>query len=156
MDSKQSDPKPEGVKEESPGKRGAKKDLVAELDLPSLLDGREEAARRHRAADRWLKCGQALHILVFGLAAWGVLQFTIRFGDPEDEPVLFIVGGVLCLVAFFPTVTVHWLQDKAHAASKHLKATEDKIAFCNVVLDKAKRIKVRKYAEAWVEKKELS
>jgi hypothetical protein len=46
-------------------------------------------------------------------------------------------------------------KDEASAAARNLKAIEDKIAFCNLVLDEAKRVKVRKYAEAWVAK-ELS
>jgi hypothetical protein len=38
------------------------------------------------------------------------------------------------------------------AATRNVKDMENKIAFCHQVLEEAKKVKVRKYAEAWVEK----
>ena len=81
---------------------------------------------------------------------------------PDGEPTrVFLLSGSVILwlglwiAAVFPTGAVYRRQDEATAASKQLKAIDDKIAFCHLVLDEAKRVKVRRYAEAWV-KKELS
>jgi hypothetical protein len=63
---------------------------------------------------------------------------------------LILAAGILGFVAFFPAV--RGLQDKEKAATKNVKDMEIKIAFCHQVLEEARNVKVRKYAEAWVEK----
>ena len=138
----------------------AKKDMLADLDLASLYKQRTEAAEKQEQAKKALdnaKAGHFFVLVVLGcLSLAAAVSLSPRF--PEVEPTgmfLLTAAGVFFLAAFLPGLTVKRHQDEASAAARNLKAVEDKIAFCNLVLDEAKRVKVRKYAEAWVAK-ELS
>jgi hypothetical protein len=58
----------------------------------------------------------------------------------------------MSISAFLPTESVRRRQDEEKAASKRVKDIDGKIAFCHQVLEEAKKVKVRRYAEAWVTK----
>ena len=144
-----------------------KKAMLAELDLAGLFKSREEAAEKQREAAERLNDAKAGHFVacVLGGCAWMVAAIYLWLGDlfPVSEPTRIsllsgcVIGWLgLWIAAVFPTVTVHRRQNEATAAARHLKSIDDKIAFCNLVLDEANRIKVRKYAEAWVEEKKTS
>ena len=128
-----------------------KKDILADVDLAGLFEKRTEAVKKQKEAEANVQTARIVHLFVFwlgGLAAVVVAQML-----PEDDPVrtfLLPAAVILGIVAFFPAV--RRLQDKATAASKNVKDMENKIAFCHQVLEEAKEVKVRKYAEAWVEK----
>jgi hypothetical protein len=138
----------------------AKKDMLADLDLGSLYKQRTEAAEKQEQAKTALENAKAAQFFVLAVVGCLTLAAAASFSPrfPEVEPTglfLLTVSGVSFIAAFLPGLTVGRRQDEATAAGKNLKAIEDKIAFCNLVLDEAKRVKVRKYAEAWVAK-ELS
>ncbi len=128
-----------------------KKDILADVDLPGLFEKRTEAVKKQKEAEANVQTARIVHLFVFwlgGLAAVVVAQML-----PENDPVrtfLLPAAAILGIAAFFPAV--RRLQDKATAASKNVKDMENKIAFCHQVLEEAKKVKVRKYAEAWVEK----
>ncbi len=141
-----------------------KKDLLAELDLAGLFESRGEAAEKQKEAAQQLVHARAAHFVLF----WGAGCLTIlaalwvREAFPASDPVgTFLLSACAILwlgmwvVACLPNETVRRRQAAANAASLQLKSIDEKIAFCHLVLDEAKRVKVRKYAEAWVEK-ELS
>jgi hypothetical protein len=147
-----------------PKKDPPKRDILAELDLPALFQQRTDAAKKQKEATDKVNSAQASHLLWFWvggcLMAFAAVVVTQTF--PEDDPTgivllsTFIIFGLgMWIVAFFPKLTVRKRQDEATAATKSVKDIETKIAFCNVVLEEAKSVKLRKYAEAWVEK-ELS
>ena len=138
----------------------AKKDMLADLDLASLYKQRTEAAEKQEQARRALENAKALHFFVLIVAGCVTLAAAVSLSPrfPEvDQTGMFLLAasGVSFIAAFLPGFTVGRSQVQATAAANNLKAIEDKIAFCNLVLDEAKRVKVRKYAEAWVAK-ELS
>jgi hypothetical protein len=141
-----------------------KKDLLAELDLARLFESREEAAKTQKDAAKRVIHARASHFVLFWGGGCIMLLAAVWLGDvfPENEPTgIFLLSacGILWLgmwvAACRPNETVRRRQDEASAASKQLKTIDDKIAFCHLVLDEAKRVKIRKYAEAWVDK-ELS
>ena len=155
------DPKTEDPKKEAP-----KKDLVAELDLASLFKSRGEAAEKQKEAADRLADAKAGHFVFFvlGGCAWMVgatyLWLGVLFPDAEPTRIFLLSACVILWLgmwtaAAFPSGTVLRRQNEATAAARHLKLIDDKIAFCHLVQDEAKRVKVRKYAEAWVHK-ELS
>ena len=140
-----------------------KKDLVAELDLAELFKSRGEAAEKHKEATDRLNDVKASHFVTCVLVgcAWMIAAIYLLHGDQfqESEPArVFLLSATVILwlglwiAAVFPTGTVYRCQNEAVAAAKHLKSIDDKIAFCHLVQDEAKRVKVRKYAEALVEK----
>ncbi len=158
------DPEKEESKKEDPKEEAPKKDLLAELDLASLFKSRAEAAEKQKETKEKADDAKAGHFVFFVLGGCWMMVAAILLGEvfPDNElagTFLYSACVILWLgmwiVAPFPSVTVHRRQDEATAASRHLKAIDDKIAFCHAVLDEAKRVKVRKYAEAWVQK-ELS
>jgi hypothetical protein len=138
----------------------AKKDMLADLDIASLYKQRTDAAARKDETAKTLENAKALHFFVLIVAGCLALAAAVSLSPrfPEVEPTgifLLTVAGVSFVAAFLPGLTVLRHQNEASVAARNLKAVEDKIAFCNLVLDEAKRVKVRKYAEAWVAK-ELS
>jgi hypothetical protein len=141
-----------------------KKDLLADLDLAALFQKRADAAKKQKEATDKVNNAQAGHLLGFWLGgcAMALVAVVVTQIFPEDDPagifllsafIIFAVG--MWVVAFMPKLTVRKRQDEVSAATKSVKDIETKIAFCNVVLEEAKSVKLRKYAEAWVEK-ELS
>ncbi len=64
--------------------------------------------------------------------------------------IIFWIG--MWIAAFFSASAVRKLQDAANAASLRVRQIDERIAFCHQVLDEAKRAKVRKYAQALIEK----
>jgi hypothetical protein len=132
-----------------------KKDILADVDLPGLFEKRTEAVKKQKEAEARVQTARLVHLFVFWLGGCAALLAAVVATQmlPEDDPVgmfLFPAAAILWFVAFFPAV--RRLQDKANAASKSVKDMESKIAFCHQVLEEAKKVKVRKYAEAWVEK----
>ena len=85
----------------------------------------------------------------------GIRRPVVPENDPEG---MFLLAACVILwvgmwvAAGFPALTVRRLQDNANALTRQLRDLDLKIEFCHQVLDEAKRVKVRKYAEAWVEK----
>ncbi len=153
--------KEEGRKEDS--KEAPKKDLLVELDIASLFKSRGEAAEKEKDAKERADNARAGHFgaCVIGGCMSMVAAIHLWSGDliPGTEPTrtfllaaCVILGLGLWTATVFPSATVLRLQNEAAAAARHLKSIDDKIAFCNVVMDEAKRVKVRKYAEAWVQK----
>jgi hypothetical protein len=141
-----------------------KKDLLSDLDIARLFESRGEAAEKQKEAAGRLIDAEASHLAFCLVGGCVLMAAAVSLGEvfPDDEPAsiflrsaCIVLGLAMWLAAFFPSITAHRLQDEATATSKQLKAIDDKIAFCHLVLDEAKRVKVRKYAEAWVEK-ELS
>jgi hypothetical protein len=138
-----------------------KKDITAELDLPALLAKRCETVENQKEAAARLVAGKARHFtaLWFGAGIVAFFAACVTPAMPERDPwSMFMLGAygvlwaALSVAAFFPALTVRRLQDSANALSRQLKELDIKIEFCHQVLDEAKRVKVRKYAEAWVEK----
>jgi hypothetical protein len=138
-----------------------KKDITAELDLPGLLAKRCETVESQEEAAARLVTGKAQHFtfLWLGAGAVALVAACVTPVMPERDPWgMFMLGvyvflwAALSVAAFFPALTVRRLQDKANALSRQVKELDVKIEFCHQVLDEAKRVKVRKYAEAWVEK----
>jgi hypothetical protein len=143
-----------------------KKDLLAELDLASLFKSRGEAAEKEKDAKEKADDAKAGHFVacVLGGCASMVAAIYLWLGDLPADPDptrIFLLCAFVILwlglwtAAAFPTGAVLRRQNEASAAARHLKSIDDRIAFCHLVLDEAKRVKVRKYAEAWVQK-ELS
>jgi hypothetical protein len=138
-----------------------KKDLVAELDLAGLFESRGKAAEKQKKANErlaYVKFNHVVSLLVGGIAT-GLSALWLAHVLPLDEPfamlllVLSIAAALgMLLAAFLPSETVWQHKEEASAATKQVKTIDDKIAFCNLVLDEAKRVKIKKYAEAWVEK----
>jgi hypothetical protein len=160
------EPKKEEGRKEDASKVAPKKDLLAELDIAGLFKSRGEAAEKEKEAKEKADNAKAGHFVacVLGGCMSMVAAIHLWSGDliPGTDPTwTFLLSACVILwlglwtAAAFPSGTVLRLQNEASAAARHLKSVDDKIAFCNVVLDEAKRVKVRKYAEAWVEK-ELS
>jgi hypothetical protein len=146
--------------------KDSKKDLLAELDLAGLFKTRGEAAEKQKEATGRLNDAKAGHFVACVLSGCAsmVAAIYLWLGDlfADSEPTrIFLLSGFAILwlglwsAAVFPTATVYRRQNEVTAAARHLKATDDKIAFCHLVLDEANRVKVRKYAEALVQK-ELS
>jgi hypothetical protein len=141
-----------------------KKNLLSDLDIAHLFENRREAAEKQKEAAGRLVDAAARHLAFFLIGGCIMVAAAVSFGEvfPDNEPAdtflraaCTVSGLVMWLAAFFPGITTHRRQDEATAASRQLKAIDDKIAFCHLVQDEAKRVKVRRYAEAWVEK-ELS
>jgi hypothetical protein len=146
-----------------PQKEAPKKDLVAELDLASLFKSRGEAAEKQKEAKEKADDAKAGHFVACVLVGCASLVVAIYLwlGDliPDtDATHIFLLSACVIVwlgmwtAAAFPSGTVLRLQNEATAAARHLKSIDDQIAFCHLVLDEAKRVKVRKYAEAWVQK----
>jgi hypothetical protein len=153
MSSKTADPK----------KEGPKKDLVAELDVAALFKSRCEAAEKQKEAAEKLDSARQDHVLfcaLAGLAAMVVavyLWLGVLLPDDDSARDILLFGAVLLGLALwigaaFPGATVLRRQNEATAAARQLKSIDDKIAFCHLVQDEAKRVKVRRYAEALVQK----
>lgn len=141
-----------------------KKDLLAELDLAPLFESRGKAAEKQKEAADRLVNATARHLMFCVVGGCAMVIAAVCLGEvlPDNQPAnIFlrsacaVLGLGMWFAAFFPGITAHRRQDEANAATRQLKALDEKIAFCHLVLDEAKRVKVRKYAEAWVEK-ELS
>jgi cytochrome c biogenesis protein CcdA len=137
------------------------KDVLAELDLAGLFAKRAEAVEKKEEAEKRLRHATAAHLVGFwlGACAMALAALWIAQVSPEQEPLgvfWFAASAILCfgagVVAFFPSLTVRRRQDRASAASRTVKAIDDKIAFCHQVLEEAKKVKVRRYAEVWVAK----
>lgn len=164
MDAKDSSaPKDAKGKDATDGKesKDPKKDMLAELDLAALFEKRAEAAKKQKEAADRLVNAKAVHLclLVVGGGVMAIVATSLwpalRENDPERIFWLsasIILCAAMWIAAFFPAVAVRALQDHANATSKKLKDIDGKIEFCHQVLEEAKRVKVRKYAEAWVEK----
>ncbi len=144
-----------------PNKDPPKKDLLAELDLPALFQRREEAVKTQKKTAAKVQNAQFFHISGFWLSGCAMLlaAILVRQTYLDNEPagvILLSACGTLCIglwtAIFFPTLTVRRRQDEAKDADKKLKDIETKIAFCNLVQEEARQLKVRKYAEAWVAK----
>lgn len=144
-----------------PKKDLPKKDLLADLDLAGLFESRGKATEKQKKADErlaYVKFNHVVSLLVGGFAM-GLFSLWLSHVLPPDQPMAMLVLA-LCIVAclgmflaaFLPSETLRSHKEEASAASKQVKTIDDKIAFCNLVLDEAKRVKIRKYAEAWVEK----
>jgi hypothetical protein len=149
-----------GVREQWRLQMDAKKDMLADLDIASLFQQRAEAIERQKKTSKALENAKARHFFILVLVGCVTLaaaaSLSPRFPEVERTGMLLLsASGVSFLAAFLPGLTVLRRQDEANAATRNVKAIDDKIAFCNLVLDEAKRVKVRKYAEAWVAK-ELS
>lgn len=142
-----------------------KKDLLADINLPSLLLRRAKAVDEQKEAAAKVQTAKAGHFLRFWLGGGVMLIGAVWLGQvlPESSPIgMFLLSAAVILwlgmwiAAFFSNTTVLRLQDKAVAASKRVMEIDLKIAFCHQVLEEAKKVKVRKYAQALVEKKETS
>jgi hypothetical protein len=138
-----------------------KKDILAELDLADLFEKRAEAAKEQKEAAKRLEGARAGHLLRFWLGgcAMALAAIWLRQVFPGHDPigmfllsacVIFWIG--MSISAFLPTESVRRRQDEEKAASKRVKDIDGKIAFCHQVLEEAKKVKVRRYAEAWVTK----
>jgi hypothetical protein len=130
-----------------------KKDILADVDLPGLYEKRTEAVKKQKQAEAKVQTARLVHLFVFWLGACAMAAVAAAQIVPQDNTVgmsLILAAVILGFVAFFPAV--RGLQDKEKAATKDVKDTETKIAFCHQVLEEAKYVKVRKYAKAWVEK----
>jgi hypothetical protein len=149
-----------------PKKEDAKKDLLGELDLANLFKSRGDAAEKEKEAKEKADDAKAGHFVacVLGGCVSMVAAIYLWLGDPihdTEQTRIFLLSACVILwlglwaAAAFPSGAVLRRQNEATAAARYLKAIDDKIAFCHLVLDEAKRVKVRRYAEAWVEK-ELS
>jgi len=141
-----------------------KKDLLAELDLARLYESRGEIVEKRKEAATRLIHAKASHFVRFWGGGCVMILVALWLSEvfPDNEPIgIFLLSAcavlwlVMWVAACLPNETVRRRQDEARALSKRLKAIDDRIAFCHLVLDEAKRVKVRTYAEAWV-KKELS
>src|SRR5262245_41378026 len=132
-----------------------KKDLVAELDLAGLFESRGKAAEKQKKANErlaYVKFNHVVSLLVGGIAT-GLSALWLAHVLPLDEPfamlllVLSIAAALaMLLAAFLPSETVWQHKEEASAATKQVKTIDDKIAFCSLVLDEAKRVKIKKYA----------
>jgi hypothetical protein len=139
-----------------------KKDILAELDLPGLFDKRSDTVKKQKEAAAKLDGGRALHLTLFWLggAAMALAATWVATATPDDDSpagmfllsacIIFWLG--MWVAACFPGLTVRHLQDKSNALSKQVKDLDIKIEFCHQVLEEAKKVKVRKYAETWAEK----
>jgi hypothetical protein len=146
---------------EKDGRKDLKKDMLAELDLPALFAKWKDADKKQKKATENATNAKARHLFWFWVIGLVVVCWAV-FTFPEDRPWtepagsfvpgLVIVGIGMCIMAFLPGLTAYKRQAEATAATKSVKDIEGKIAFCNLVLDDAKTVKIRKYAEAWVEK----
>jgi hypothetical protein len=141
-----------------------KKDMLAELDLAGLLVKREEAVKMKEKADKRVGRAKVEHFAGFFASACALAYLTRRLaqappGNGPLWPLLVSVCGLtalwLAIEAFRPGGTVRQRRDEAAAAARKLKAIDDKIAFAHVVMEEARKVRARRYAEAWVEK-ELS
>jgi hypothetical protein len=64
--------------------------------------------------------------------------------------IIFWLG--MWIRAFFPTSAVRRLQDEVAAANKRIADIDLNIAFCHQVREEAKKAKVQKYAQVFIEK----
>lgn len=137
------------------------KDILAELDLAGLLDKREKAVAKQKEAATKVHNANADHLLGYWLGgcAMCLAAITVKQVFPEDTALgmlLLPACGIswlgMWITAFIPSGKARRLQEEAAAASRHVREIDVKIAFCHQVLEEAKKVKVRKYAEAWVEK----
>lgn len=138
-----------------------KKDILAELDLAGLFDKREKALTKQKETATRAHNANADHFLGFWLGggAMFVAAVIVKQVFPEDSPLgmlLVPACGIswlgMWITAFIPSGKARQLQVEASAASRHVREIDVKIAFCHQVFEEAKKVKVRKYAEAWVEK----
>jgi hypothetical protein len=140
-------------------KQDPKKDLVSELDLAGLFEKRTEAVKKQKETADRLNGAKAVHLSLFWLGGGAMLIAAIWATQeyPDDDPTgivlrtaFAVLWVVMWIAAFFPTTQKR--KEEVDAASKAVKDLESKISFCNQVLEEAKTVKVRRYAEAWVEK----
>jgi hypothetical protein len=136
-------------------KKDPRKDILAEVDLAGLFEKRTEAVKKQKEAEANVQTARLIHLFVFWIGGCAALLAAVIATQmlPENDAVgrfLLPAAVVLWIAAFFPAV--RHLQDKVTAATRNVKDMENKIAFCHQVLEEAKNVKVRKYAEAWVEK----
>lgn len=139
-------------------KTDAKKDMLADVDLAALNKQREEAVAKQRETAERAQSAKAAHFFSCWIGGLGLGAFWLAWERPDDPAGMFyysaclIFAVALLIIAFVPRLTAQGRQDEASAATRQLKAIDDKIAFCHQVLEEAKRVKVRKYAEALVDK----
>jgi hypothetical protein len=142
-------------------KKDIKADPLADLNLASLMQRREEAAKRQKEATQRVQTAKAGHFLSFWIGG-GVMFLAALWlaqGLPEYTPLgMFllsacIIGWVwMWIAAFFAAGAVRRMQDKATAATRQVAEIDGKIAFCHQVLEEAKRARVQSFARALVEK----
>jgi hypothetical protein len=138
----------------------AKKDILAEIDLPGLIDKRAEAAKTQKESAANLEAAKVGYLFFFWLGggAMGIVAVWLTPVPENDPSAMFwfaacvIIALGMALAAFFPAGAVRRLQDKANAAARQVRELDVKIEFCHHVLEEAKKVKVRRYAEALVEK----
>jgi hypothetical protein len=161
MDAKKDDPKTDDPKRDDPRTDDPKTTMLAELDLPGLFTRRADTVEKQKEAKTRLDSGKALHFtaLWLGGAAMALFATWVTPAVPEYDPVgmvwlstAIILWIAMWIAACFPTLTVRHLQDQANALARQVRDLDMKIEFCHQVLDEAKRVKIRKYAEVWVEK----
>ena len=137
------------------------KDMLAEVDLADLHLKRRAAVEKQEEAKANADVAKARHFMLFWLGGGVMLTAAICLKDAligNDPFAIFLLAACtiiwiwLWIRAFFPTATVRRYQDELTAANRALKTIDDKIAFCHQVVEEAKQVKVRKYAEVLVEK----
>jgi hypothetical protein len=132
-----------------------KKDILAEVDLPALYAKREEAVKKQKEAAKDVELGKARHLFLYLLAAGAIVLVAVLttpvLHDYDATGLIIIaLAAAACIAAFFPDLRL--LQDKAAAANKSVRDIEADIAFGHRVQEEVRTIRVRKYAEAWLQK----
>jgi hypothetical protein len=139
-------------------KADAKKDMLADVDLAALNKQREEAVKKQKETATTADNAKAAHFVFFWIGGCVLGAIWLSQERPDDPAGMYLYSACLIFavamlsIAFAPTLTARRRQDEASAATRQVKAIDDKIAFCHQVLEEAKKVKVRKYAEALVEK----
>jgi hypothetical protein len=137
------------------------RDLLAEVDLESLRKKRAEAELKQKEATDSLNLGKARHFLGYwvsgGLMLIGAFLLP-GFVSDDSRAGMFLISAavvlwlVMWVVAFRPSLAVRRRQDQLAAANKRITELDLNIAFSHQVREEAKLAKVRKYAQAVVEK----
>jgi hypothetical protein len=142
-------------------KKDLKEDPLADVNLASLNQRRMEAVEKQKAAADAVQMGKAGHFLRCWLVGGAMFFAAVWLAQtlPEYTPIgmfvlsFFIISWLgLWIAAFFSTGAVRRLQDKATAASRHLIEIDLKIAFGHQVQEEVKKAKVKKFAQALLEK----
>lgn len=142
-------------------KTDAKPDILADVNLASLMQRRSEVVERQKETAADVQTAKAGHFLRFWLGGGAMLLAALWLAQalPEYTPLgMFLLSACIIfwlgmwIAAFFSAGAVRHLQDKATAANKQLLEIDRNIAFCHRVLEEAKRAKVKKYAQALLEK----
>jgi hypothetical protein len=142
-------------------KKDAKADPLADLNLASLMQRREEAVKKQREAMQRVQTAKADHFLLFWLGGGGMLLAALWLAQalPEYTPLgMFllsacIIGWVwMWIAAFFSAAAVRRVQDRATAAARQVMEIDRKIEFCHQVLEEAKRARVRRSAQALIDR----